>query len=45
MFKDRVEAGQGLLIVEEAPLAGRRAGEVRHGLEGSVDAMLKLVGL
>lgn len=44
LFKDRVEAGDGLLIVEEAPMAGRN-GEVRHGLEGSVDAMLKLVGL
>lgn len=44
LFKDRVEAGGGLLIVEEAPLAGR-SDEVRHGLEGSVDAALKMVGL
>ncbi len=44
LFKDRVEAGNGLLIVEESPLAGRK-GEARHGLEGSIDAMLKLVGL
>jgi len=44
LFKDRVEAGDGLLIVEEAPLAGRR-GEVRHGLEGRLDAALKMVGL
>jgi hypothetical protein len=44
LFKDRVEAGDGLLIVEEAPLAGRK-GEARHGLEGTVDAALKLVGL
>ncbi|KQX18441.1 MULTISPECIES: hypothetical protein [unclassified Sphingomonas] len=44
LFKDRVEAGDGLLIVEEAPLAGRK-GEPRHGLEGTLDAALKLVGL
>lgn len=44
LFKDRVEAGDGLLIVEEAPLAGGK-GEARHGLEGTVDAALKLVGL
>lgn len=44
LFKDRVQAGDGLLIVEEAPMAGRR-GEARHGLEGTADAMLKLVGL
>lgn len=44
LFKDRVQAGDGLLIVEEAPIAGRR-GEARHGLEGTADAMLKLVGL
>ncbi|MHA3790290.1 hypothetical protein [Sphingomonas sp. YL-JM2C] len=45
LFKDRVEAGDGLLIVEEAPMAGRGRGEARHGLEGTADAMLKLVGL
>lgn len=45
LFKDRVEAGDGLLIVEEAPMAGRGRGEARRGLEGAADAMLKLVGL
>jgi len=45
LFKDRVEAGGGLLIVEEAPLAGRRGREGRHGLEGATDAALKLIGL
>lgn len=45
LFKDRVQAGDGLLIVEEAPMAGRGRGEARHGLEGTADAMLKLVGL
>ncbi|MDT0576123.1 hypothetical protein RM533_07975 [Croceicoccus sp. F390] len=45
LLKDRVEAGNGILIIEEAPLAGRRGSGLRHGLEGAVDAMLKTVGL
>ena len=45
LLKDRVEAGHGVLIVEEAPMAGKRAGEVRHGIEGAIDAALKVVGL
>lgn len=45
LFKDRVEGGSGLLIVEEAPLAGHPGGRPRHGLEGAADAVLKLVGL
>ncbi|WP_165321698.1 hypothetical protein [Rhizorhabdus phycosphaerae] len=45
LFKDRVEGGAGLLIVEEAPLAGAGGGAPRHGLEGAADAALKLVGL
>lgn len=44
LFKDRVLSGEGMLLVEEAPLAGRRGG-VRHGLEGAADAVLKAVGL
>lgn len=44
LFKDRVLSGHGMLLVEEAPMAGRRGG-VRHGLEGAADAMLKAVGL
>lgn len=45
LFKDKVEGGDGLLIVEEAPLAGHPSGHRRHGLEGAADAALKLVGL
>jgi hypothetical protein len=45
LFKDKVEQGAGVLIIEEAPLAGRKGGEVRRGLEGAFDAGLKAVGL
>lgn len=44
LFKDRVLSGEGVLLVEEAPMAGRRGG-IGHGLEGAVDAALKAVGL
>lgn len=45
LFRDRVEAGEGLLIIEEAPLAGRPRKAGRRGLEGALDAALKAVGL
>ncbi len=45
LFKDKVEQGAGVLIIEEAPLAGRNGGEVRRGLEGVFDAGLKALGL
>lgn len=45
LLKDKVEAGKGFLILDEAPLAGRAAGSVRSGLEGGLDAALKAVGL
>lgn len=45
LLKDRVMNGQGILIIEEAPLAGRNGGEPRRGIEGVVDAGMKLVGL
>ncbi len=44
LLKDKVEAGSGILVIEEAPLS-MRAGKVRHGLEGLVDAGLKVFGL
>ena len=44
LLNDRIAAGEGLLIAEEAPLAGRRGG-VRSGLEGAMDAALKLFGI
>ena len=45
LLKDRIAAGSGVLIAEEAPMAGRRGGGVRHGLEGMADARLKVFGI
>ncbi|MES3026910.1 MAG: hypothetical protein V4820_03515 [Pseudomonadota bacterium] len=45
LLKDRVEAGEGVLIVEEAPMAGRRHGQVRRGIEGMIDAGMKVFGM
>lgn len=45
LLKDRIAAGSGVLIAEEAPMAGRSGGGVRHGLEGIADAMLKVFGI
>jgi hypothetical protein len=45
LLKDQVTDGQGVLIVEEAPLAGRRQGAPRRGVEGMIDAAMKLVGI
>ena len=44
LLKDKVEQGHGILIVEEAPRAGRRSG-LGRGLEGAFDALLKVVGI
>ncbi|GFZ86259.1 coiled-coil domain-containing protein [Sphingobium fuliginis] len=44
LLKDRVMAGTGVLIIEEAPLTARR-GEVRRGLEGMIDAGMKVFGM
>lgn len=44
LLKDRVLAGKGVLIVEEAP-GTVREGNVRRGLEGMVDAGMKAFGL
>jgi hypothetical protein len=44
LLKDRVMAGNGVLIVEEAPLTAHR-GEVRRGLEGMIDAGMKVFGM
>lgn len=45
LFKDRVEAGEGVLVIEEAPMAGRGRGETRKGLEGAFDVMTKAFGM
>ena len=49
LFRDRVAdlgagAQPGILVIEEAPMAGRRKG-VRGGLEGAFDAVLKAFGI
>jgi hypothetical protein len=44
LLKDRVATGTGLLIAEEAPMAGSRRGFAR-GLEGVTDAVLKAFGV
>lgn len=45
LLKDRVLDGEGMLIVEESPMAGRKGAWARGGLEGAMDAALKAVGL
>ncbi|MFM6933779.1 MAG: hypothetical protein ACKOUT_16240, partial [Novosphingobium sp.] len=45
LFKDKVQAGGGLLIIEEAPLSGSRGQGGSKGLEGLLDAGLKVFGL
>ena len=45
LLKDRVAAGSGVLIAEEAPHAGRAKSGIGHSLEGVTDAMLKVIGI
>ena len=45
LLKDRVAAGTGVLIAEEAPNAGRARSGIKRGLEGAADAMLKVFGI
>lgn len=45
LLKDKVEAGTGVLIVEEAPMVGSGLTHPRRGLEGAADVLLKAVGL
>jgi hypothetical protein len=45
LLKDRIAAGAGVLIAEEAPMAGRSKQGIRHGLEGATDALLKVFGI
>lgn len=44
LLRDKVIDGEGVLLVEEAPFAGRQGGAAR-GLEGLFDAALKVVGI
>ena len=45
LLKDHVAKGDGVLIAEEAPMAGRRSGEVPQGIEGMIDAGMKVFGI
>lgn len=45
LLRDRVEKGEGVLVVEESPLAGSRGAGIRRGIEGTMDAFLKVFGL
>ncbi|WP_152998846.1 hypothetical protein [Sphingopyxis sp. H115] len=45
LFKDKVEQGSGILIIEEAPLSTHPKGGIRSGLEGAFDASLKAFGI
>jgi hypothetical protein len=45
LLKDRIAEGAGVLIAEEAPMASRRRKGVAHGLEGALDATLKVFGI
>ena len=44
LFRDRVAEAEGVLIIEEAPMAGRKGG-IGRGLEGAVDAAMKVFGV
>ncbi len=45
LLKDRVTAGGGVLILEEAPMAAGGAGRTPRGIEGAIDAVMKVFGL
>lgn len=45
LFKDRVAGGGGMLVLEEAPLALRGGAARRRGIEGMIDAGMKLFGM
>lgn len=45
LLKDRVAAGTGLVIIEEAPAVSGGSKGVRKGFEGLVDAGLKVFGM
>ena len=45
LFKDKVEGGEGVLLIEEAPMAGRKRGAARRGWEDVFEVMTKAVGI
>lgn len=45
LFKDKIEGGEGVVLIEEAPMAGRRNGAARRGLEDMFEVMTKALGI
>lgn len=45
LFKDKVEPGEGVLVIEEVPIAGRKKAGARRGLEDAVEVMTKALGI
>jgi hypothetical protein len=45
LLKDRIATGTGILIAEEAPRAGQPRSGIQRGIEGFVDAVLKVFGI
>lgn len=45
LLKVKVDRGDGMLVIEEMPMAGRRGGPVRRGIEGMIDAGMKAFGI
>lgn len=45
LVKDRVEGGAGVLVIEEVPMRNGRPATIRHGIEGMIDAGMKLFGM
>jgi hypothetical protein len=45
LLKDRIATGTGILIAEEAPRAGQPRSGIKRGLEGAMDAALKVFGI
>ena len=43
LLKDRIESGPGLVLIEEAPFAGRSG--LERGFAGAFDALLKVFGV
>lgn len=43
LLKDKVDAGHGILLIEEAPISARKGSKV--GIEGLLDAMMKPLGI
>lgn len=45
LFYDRFAGGEGIYIYDETPESGRRSGRLGRGVEGLVDAVLKVFGI